>query len=176
MGLEENQPDDGHENDDKGKHAVLEVAQLFSLLGGQHRAPHDDGEFRELGGLQREDAEVHPAPRAIDCRRDGVGEGQQRDEEEEHRDTEQRPGPIAPAMVVGAREDGRQQTADRCAHRLAQREARADLAAGRGDETRRAVHGREPEHDQHRRDNRQEPPFPGYSASTIRLNVAPRCS
>jgi len=176
MGLEENEPDDGPEDDDKGKHAVLEVTQLFPLLGGQHRAPHHDGEFRELGGLQREDAEVHPAPGAIDGRRDEVRERQQRNDEEEHRDAQQWPGPLAPAMVVGAGEDDRQQAAHRCADRLAEREARANLAAGHGHETRRAVHRGETENDQHRRDDREQPSFPGYSASTIRRNVAPRCS
>ncbi len=56
-------------------------------------------------------------------------------------------------MIVGPCEHDREQTADRRADRLSQREARADLTTGGRDETRRPVYRRQAEDDQHRGDD-----------------------
>ena len=176
MRLEKDQTGHRHENDDERQHALLELAQLLTLFGGEHGAPHHDRELRELGGLQRQHAEVDPATRAIDRRRDGMREGQQRNNQQQRRDPEQRPRPTSPAMIVGAREHDREQAPDHRADRLPQREAGADLATGGRDETRRPVDRRQAEDDQDRGDDGEQPSFPRHSASTSRRNVAPRSS
>ena len=153
MGLEEDQCDHGNENDDEGQHAALKVAKLIALLRREHGTPDDDRELRQLGWLQRQHTKIHPAAGAVDRRSDRVREWQQRHEQQHTGDAEERPRPAAPAMVIHPRESDREQTANRRPDRLAQREAGADLAAGRRHETGSAVDGREAEDDEHRRDD-----------------------
>ena len=176
MRLEKDEADHRQEDHDERQQALLEVAHLLALLGGQHGAPHHHGELRQLGWLQREEPEVHPAACAIDRGRDGMRKWQQGNQQQQAGDAEQRPGPVPPAVVVQSREHDRQQAAHRRAHGLPQREAGADLATGHGDEARRAVDRGQPEDDQHRRDDGEQPALPGHSAAMSRRNVAPRSS
>ena len=103
-------------------------------------------------------------------------EREQRDEEQQSRDAEEGPRPLAPPMVIGACEYDREEPADHGADGLSQRDAGADLAARGRDQARGAVDGRESEDDQDRGDDEQQSPFPGHCASTSRRNVAPRSS
>ena len=53
-----------------GRTPFLNSAHRVALLGREHGTPDDDGEARELRGLEAERPDLDPAPGAVDERRD----------------------------------------------------------------------------------------------------------
>ena len=177
--LEEDQRHERREHDNEGQQPVLEGADPLTLLRREHRRPDHDPELGELGGLHRHEPEVHPAPGAVDAGGDPLGEGEQREEQQHRDDGEHRPRRPLPLAVVRAGQQRRDDAAHRGAERLLQGEARAHLPARNRQQARGAVHGRQSEHDQDRRDQRQQARLPArvpHICSTSFRKMAPRSS
>ena len=179
VGLEEDEPRERGDDHEERQHAQLEGADLLALLGGERRGPYDDRELGKLGGLQGHDAEVYPAPGAVEGRGDGVGERQQGDQQEKGDGREQPPRPALPHMIIEAGHDRREDARHEGGSRLAHGDPCPHSAAAGGHEARGAVHFGESQDDEHGRDDREQAGLPaavGHIASTSLRKVAPRSS
>ena len=165
-----------------GSTPFLNSRTCVALLRRQHGAPDDDREPRQLGRLEADRPELDPAPGAVDRRRDRVGEGQHRDEEQHDGDQQQRPGQRAPAgSSPGARRAAGARR--RSARPISWRSANSDpdALAPQRDQARRAIRGGDPEHEQESRSpppsrrvsHRSSPGMPHRPARSHRLHRGP---
>jgi hypothetical protein len=152
----EQQPPPDQERDEPAR----EACELALLLHRERGRPHDDGDLRQLGGLEGDRADREPAPGPVHLGRERARARQDHDHEQQHHRGQQRPGAHAPEAVGDAcRRPEHEQPGRRAAGLPADVVPVRKILALR-EEAARRVERDQPERDEHERAHHERGGFP----------------